>query len=162
MKQSVIKSVRASMLRYKLPVAKLTFTSEPNNNLKVTRSEDAAKFMFDSWEQGTLEVNESFYVMMLARNNKVKGIIRHSFGGLAATIFDTKTAVAAALLSLSSSVIIAHNHPSGGIRPSEQDKKVTHQAVQAFKAVDIQVLDHLILTPERELFFSFADENILY
>ena len=75
------------------------------------------------------------------------------------TVADPKVIFVAALKSCSSSIILAHNHPSGNLKPSEADLQLTRKIKEAGKLLDIQVLDHLIISSEGYL--SFADEGIL-
>lgn len=124
---------------------------------RISGSDFAAKCFSTGWED--LEYIERFKVMLLNRANKVKGIITVSVGGTTACAVDTKLILQAALLSNSTGIIIAHNHPSGNLSPSGADTKITESIKQACKFQDITLLDHLILSPEG--FYSFADEGLL-
>ena len=73
---------------------------------------------------------------------------------------DLRIVFAVILKSLTTSVILAHNHPSGTLSPSEADKILTEKIKNAAQLFDIKVLDHLIITPDGD-FFSFADEGLL-
>lgn len=158
MKQAEIKTVTAQLGLYKVPVASLHYASE-GTPIKIKNSQEIADMLRNNWEPGTLEANESFYLVLLNRSNRVKGIILHSKGGLTGTVIDVRTILSAALLSLSCSIIIAHNHPSGSLEPSEADQKITRKLKEAAKHMDITILDHVIMT--KESYFSFADEGIL-
>ena len=94
--------------------------------------------------------------MLLSRANRVLGIVTISSGGKAGTVVDVKLVFAASIKTNVSSVILAHNHPSGNLIPSEKDKRLTKRAKEAGKILDIPVLDHLILTAEG--YHSFADD----
>lgn len=96
--------------------------------------------------------------MLLNNANKVKGIYEVSCGGITGTMVDLRILFAVLLKSLTTAVILAHNHPSGTLRPSEADKGLTEKIRNAAGFFDIKVLDHLIITPDGE-FFSFADEG---
>ncbi|MEP1088659.1 MAG: JAB domain-containing protein, partial [Algoriphagus sp.] len=87
------------------------------------------------------------------------GIVNISSGGTAGTVVDVKLVYAAAIKANSSSVILAHCHPSGNLLPSEQDKRLTQRIKKAGEILDIPVLDHLIMTAEG--YYSFADEGEL-
>ena len=117
----------------------------------------AGKCFAESWED--LEYIERFKVMLLNRANRVKGIITISIGGTTACIVDVKIILQAAILSNSVSIIIAHNHPSGNLTPSEADKKITRTIKEACKFQDVALLDHMIITSQG--FYSFADEGLL-
>ena len=82
-----------------------------------------------------------------------------SEGGMACTIIDAKVLFSTALQCGASSIIISHNHPSGEIVPSEQDKILTKDLVQIGKLLDLKLLDHLIVTEHKH--FSFADGGML-
>ena len=133
---------------------KLTGAERP----QIRSSRDAADILFSHWPDD-LELRESFYVLLLNRANRVNGIYQVSSGGIAGTLVDAKLVFIAALKSLSSGVILAHNHPSGSLRPSEADLNLTRKLKEAGELLDILVLDHLILT--RHGYYSFADEGLL-
>ena len=95
--------------------------------------------------------------MLLNRANKILGIFTVSTGGVAGTVADPKVTFATALKGNASSIILAYNHPSGNLKPSEADRQLTNKLSQAGKLLDISVLDHLIITAEE--YFSFADED---
>ena len=103
--------------------------------------------------------HEEFWVLMLNRANKVLKKQNISQGGISGTVADPKLIFNHALNQLASSIILVHNHPSGNIKPSEADKRLTKQLNEAGKLLDIAVLDHIIFTDNR--YFSFADENLL-
>lgn len=102
---------------------------------------------------------EEFWILLLNRANKVMSILKISTGGVAGTVMDSKIIMKAAIDSLASSIILCHNHPSGNIMPSQQDKNITQKVKQAGVIMDIPVLDHIIVTETG--FYSFADEGDL-
>ena len=158
MKQSDIKAISKQLNLYKVPVAFLHYASE-GSPIPIKNSEEIVDVLRNNWEPGTMEANESFYLVMLNRSNRVKGVVLHSKGGLTGTIIDTRSLLCAALLSLSCAIVIAHNHPSGDAQPSDADVKITHKLKKAAHDMDITILDHVILT--KDSYFSFADEGIL-
>ncbi|WCT13595.1 RadC family protein [Mucilaginibacter jinjuensis] len=103
--------------------------------------------------------HEEFWILLLSRNNKVIGKELISKGGLSGTVADPKIIFNIALLHQASSIILAHNHPSGNLKPSQQDIDLTRKLHQAGKILDINVFDHLIITDDG--FLSFADEGLL-
>ena len=107
----------------------------------------------------SLDYREFFYILCLNRNNKVLGYCQISMGGVSGTVADVKIIMQTALKSNACSIILAHNHPSGNLIPSEADKDLTKKISAAGKLLDIPVLDHLILTSES--YFSFADEGLM-
>jgi DNA repair protein RadC len=119
--------------------------------------EDAYKIFLQNWDAGTLQLQEEFKVMLLNRDCKVLGIVTTSKGSLNGTIADPRLVFATALKGAASSIILAHNHPSGALRPSYQDREITRKLVQIGTLLDIEVVDHIIVTTES--FYSFADNN---
>lgn len=118
---------------------------------------DAYKVLSENWE--SLVHVESFKVILLNRANKVLGVSNISKGGVAGTVADVKVIFQTALKANASSVILAHNHPSGNTHPSDNDIKLTRKLYAAGKTLDISVLDHLILTDST--YYSFADEGVM-
>jgi DNA repair protein RadC len=105
------------------------------------------------------KAHEEFWVLLLNRNNEVIRPVQISMGGVAGTVVDAKVVFKYALDSLASSIILIHNHPSGNLKPSEADRTLTRQLVEAGKLLSIPVLDHLIFADAG--YFSFADDGIL-
>lgn len=126
---------------------------------KVSSSKDAADLIRTILPEGSIEMQEQVIVLYLNRANKVIGYYRHSTGGVHAAIMDVKLIMSTALKSLSSGILIAHNHPSGNLRPSEEDINITKKLSVAAKAVEVALLDHIILT--KDGYYSFADEGVL-
>ena len=128
------------------------------NQLQINNSRDANKIIMDSWDRDNIELYESFKVVFLSNGNIVKGICTFSIGGLTGTMVDIRLIFATALKTLSTAIILTHNHPSGVIIPSETDIQLTKKIVKAGKLLDIQVLDHIIVTPHGS-FYSFANKG---
>jgi len=104
-------------------------------------------------------VHEEFWALYLARNNHVIASERVSEGGISSTIVDPKKLFSRALYHKASSIIVAHNHPSGNQKPSEADIRLTKRLVTSGKNLDLPIVDHLIVTENG--YYSFADEGIL-
>lgn len=103
--------------------------------------------------------HEEFWIIHLNRASKLIRMEKLSMGGLYGAYVDPKIIFKSALELLSSSLVLVHNHPSGQLKPSEADKKLTSRLVEIGRFLDIQILDHLIIG--NNAYFSFADENIL-
>jgi len=103
--------------------------------------------------------HEEFWIVYLNNSNKVIQKNQLSKGGITGTLVDIRLALKIALEVGATGIILAHNHPSGTLKPSEADKQLTSKLSNAAKSLDIKVLDHLIIT--EKAYFSFADENIL-
>lgn len=93
-------------------------------------------------------IYESFFILLLNRANKTIGWAKISQGGVCGTVVDIKIICKYVVDSLASAVILAHNHPSGTLRASQEDINVTKKITEALKYFDCKVMDHLILTPE--------------
>lgn len=102
---------------------------------------------------------EEFMALYMNRANKVLGWSLISSGGLSGTVADPRVIYQIALKANASSIIVAHNHPSGNTKPSESDRRLTKKLRNAGDFLDINLLDHLILTDEK--YFSFAEEGII-
>ena len=103
--------------------------------------------------------HEEFWVLMLNRGNQVLKRVQVSLGGVSGTVVDAKIIFKKALEIPASAIILCHNHPSGNLRPSQADIEITNKVKKGGELIDINVLDHLIVS-ERG-YFSFADEGML-
>lgn len=106
-----------------------------------------------------MDVFESFAVMMLGHGRRPRAIYRVSSGGLTETVVDVRMVFGAALKSLCTGLILAHNHPSGVAQPSAADIALTKRMAAIGDLMDIEVVDHLILT--RDGYFSFVDAGLM-
>ena len=136
----------------------LKYTKTDIQKTKVTTSESASnvirKFYFDD-----INIYESFFILLLNRANNTTGFAKISQGGTAGTVVDIKIIAKYAVESLSSAVIICHNHPSGDKRPSDADLNITRRIKDALLLLDVKLLDHIIITEND--FYSFADNGDL-
>lgn len=107
---------------------------------------------------GELE-HEEFWIIYVNNSNKVIQKNQLSKGGITGTLVDVRLVLKNALEFGATGLVLAHNHPSGALKPSEADKQITHKLKLAAQSLDIKVLDHLIIT--EKAYFSFADETLL-
>ena len=120
----------------------------------------SSKHVFDLLRSKFMDLShEEFYVVFVDRANQVIKTEQISKGGLSGTVADGKVIFQKALELKCSAMILAHNHPSGQLKPSEADLKLTKSLMNFGKYIDLQVLDHLIFSDNS--YFSFADEGIL-
>jgi len=132
-----------------------------NSNLPVIRtSKDAFTYLQAFYDLNTIGLHEQFMVLLVNRANRVLGCYQLSKGGLTGTVVDTRILFGTALKALASGLILAHNHPSNNLKPSEEDRKITSTLINGGKLLDIAILDHLILGTENN-YISFADEGWL-
>jgi DNA repair protein RadC len=103
--------------------------------------------------------HEEFWILYLNNSNKVIKRLQLSKGGITGTLVDVRLVLKMALELNATGLILAHNHPSGTLKPSQADKQLTQKLKTAAQSIDIKVLDHLIIT--ENAYFSFADKNIL-
>jgi DNA repair protein RadC len=127
---------------------------------QVKCSKDAYDLFMERWDKNTLEHVEEFKVLLMNRSNAVSGIMDVSKGGISGTVTDVRLIYQAAIKANASGIIACHNHPSGNINPSESDTKLTQKIKEAGLLMDIQLLDHLILTID-DIYYSFADNGLL-
>ncbi|MGP8216322.1 MAG: JAB domain-containing protein [Bacteroidia bacterium] len=130
---------------------------KPSERIKINGSKDiyeAAKTVFNA---DTIEYTEEFIVFYLNRANKILGWVKISSGGINGTVADSRVIFGIALKAAASSLILAHNHPSGNLTPSNEDKELTRKLIDAGKLLEIKVLDHIIVTSES--YYSFSDEG---
>lgn len=103
--------------------------------------------------------HEEMHVLYLNRMNKVIRRAKVSQGGLTSTVVDVRIILREALACSACGLIVAHNHPSGSLQPSAEDKAVTRKIAAAAQILNLQLLDHIILGEKH--YYSFADEGIL-
>jgi len=127
---------------------------------KISCSRDAYKIFMDNWNPEIIEFVEEFKILLMNRANAVLGILEISKGGISGTVTDVRVVFQAAIKGNASGIICAHNHPSGNLNPSESDTRLTQKLKEAGNLMDIQLLDHLILSTEDD-YYSFADNGIL-
>jgi DNA repair protein RadC len=145
------------------PVQELQVTYKqkfkPSERPKITTSADCFRVLLSLWNLGTIGFIESFKILLLNRAHRVIGAYEVSTGGICGTVVDPRVIFAVAVKSCATSIILAHNHPSGNLNPSEADLQLTSKIRQGGLLLDIMVLDHLILTEEG--YHSFADEGLM-
>ena len=127
---------------------------------KITCSQDAYKIFMENWNPDTIEFVEEFKILLMNRSNSVLGILEISKGGISGTVTDVRLIYQGAIKANASGIIVCHNHPSGNLNPSESDIKITQKIKEAGNLMDIQLLDHLILTMDGS-YYSFADNGLL-
>jgi DNA repair protein RadC len=123
---------------------------------KITSSRDV--FLILSPQFSDL-LYEEFWILLLNKANKVLNKVLISKGGQSATVVDAKVIFKAALEHNAASIILAHNHPSGNLSPSQEDINITKKIVSAAKLIDFSILDHIIMTDKA--YYSFADEGLM-
>ncbi|HUX95468.1 MAG TPA: DNA repair protein RadC [Bacteroidales bacterium] len=103
--------------------------------------------------------HEEFWILFLNRSNRVINRMKLSQGGISGTVTDVRIVMKKAIEYLASGIIVCHNHPSGNLNPSESDSKITLKIKEAGNLMDIQLLDHLIISDKD--YYSFADNGLI-
>ena len=129
-----------------------------NERPKISSSRDCAEVLRVAIGD-YIDYKEVFFIVLLNNSNEVLGVSKISEGGITGTMVDIRLLFQTALKSHAVGLILAHNHPSGTLKPSQADISLTKKIKSAGDILDIKVLDHLIITTES--YFSFADENYL-
>ena len=124
---------------------------------KITSSEDAY-LIAKEFAADYIEYKEVFSIILLNNANNVLGVAKISEGGITATLVDLRILFQHILKANATSFIAVHNHPSGKLKASEADKKLTSKIQKASEVLDIMFLDHIIITTES--YYSFADEGL--
>jgi len=131
-----------------------------DTEIKAPEIVNGSRSVYNVLRRHLVDLNhEEFWILLLSRNCKIIAKELISKGGLSGTVADPKVIFGIALQHQASSIILAHNHPSGNLKPSQQDIDLTKKIHAAGRILDIGVLDHLIITDGG--FFSFADEELL-
>lgn len=102
---------------------------------------------------------EEFWVLLLNRAMKVIDKVRVSTGGIDGTYADVRTILREAILQRATQIAVAHNHPSGNVRPSQEDKLLTERIRKAADTMNIRLIDHLVVCEDN--YYSFADEGVI-
>lgn len=125
----------------------------------ITNSLDAYELFSASWDEGKIELQEQFKVLLLDNAHSCIGIAEIASGGINQCLVDSKLVFATALKARATAMIVAHNHPTGTLRFSEADRVLTRKLVEIGNLLDLPVLDHLIITPDR--YFSYSDVDTM-
>ena len=125
---------------------------------KIQSPADSAKYIKQFYTDD-IEIYESFFLLLLNNANQTIGYAKISQGGIVSTVVDVRIIAKYVVDSLATGIILAHNHPSGNLKPSEADLRLTERVKEAMKLFDVAVLDHLILTADD--YYSFSSNGIL-
>ena len=126
---------------------------------KFSDSKTAHKIAMGFWDKDDLSMAEGFYCLYFNSQNKPICWAQISLGSLNSTIADPKVIFSHAVLCAATGFICFHNHPSGNLRPSQADIQLTKKLQNGAKLLDINLLDHIIVSPNEEEFYSFADNG---
>lgn len=132
---------------------------KPSERIQTNQPCDTYKVFYQDWDTDKIQFVEQFKVMFLNSSNRILGIYVVSTGGTTSTVVDVRVVFAAALLANAKKMILAHNHPSGALQPSQADIRLTRKMQDAGLLLDIEIVDHIILTCES--YYSFSTEGLM-
>lgn len=141
----------------KVAEIKVSYTNKNKERVHITNSKKMFELILNHWNLDTIELLEEVKVILFNRSNIVLGVYDLSKGGVSGTVVDFKIILGVALKSAASAIALVHNHPSGKLVPSGADIEITKKLREACKIVDIQLLDHLIISNIG--YYSFADSE---
>ena len=151
-----IGTARAVTIAAALELGRRRKLAEVPDSLQIKSSRDVA----DIFQPLLSDLpHEEFWILFLNRSNRVIARMRISQGGISGTVTDVRLIMKKAVEHLASGIIVCHNHPSGNLNPSEADSKITKKIKEAGEIMDIQLLDHLIISDKD--YYSFADNGLL-
>ncbi|MGY5351544.1 JAB domain-containing protein [Wenyingzhuangia sp. IMCC45533] len=142
----------------KVSEIQLSYSNKVTDEVYIKSQEDAYKCLVSHWDINTIELQEHAKVIYLNRANRVLGIQNLSTGSTTGTTIDIKLILATAIKSNASGIILAHNHPSGNLKPSKVDINITEKLAEASKLFDIKLLDHLIIS--KRAYYSLEAEGL--
>lgn len=147
------------MKKYKFPKIKVKVSVTKGDKVTITSPEKMVEVMRSIFDADTIMWTEEVIMVCLNRANDVVGYYRVSSGGFSGTVLDPRVVMTIALQNASSSIILAHNHPSGNLKPSDGDISITEKIKNACAFFDMKLLDHLIITDES--YYSFNESGRL-
>lgn len=156
MKFKGVGEAKAISIATALEIGRRKSSQEVPEKKKISESKDAYQILKPYLSDLR---TEEFWALFLNQNNKVIFQTQLTNGGISQSLVDIRILFKTALEHFSTAIIVAHNHPSGNLKPSQEDLKITKQISEAGKLMNIRLLDHLIIT--QNAYFSFADESLL-
>ena len=126
--------------------------------VQIKSSSDAANFIREFYSDD-IEIFESVFILLLNRANKTIGYAKISQGGITGTVIDVKIVCKYTIDSLASGVILCHNHPSGNLQASNEDKNISKKIKESLTFIDSVLVDSIIIT--KDGYLSLADEGLL-
>lgn len=134
---------------------------KPSERKRIIHSHDAYEILMEVFNPRKIEHKEMFYCVYLNRAKRVLAVMKISEGGITATVVDMRIIFQAALVLNATSFILSHNHPSGNLVPSHSDDMLTERLKNAGLVMDIDLTDHIIVSPETNRYYSYSDEGKL-
>jgi len=146
-------------------ISEITIHYKPRHKIalrpKLSTSKQVYDLMKQVYEESIINHHEQFWIVLLNTANRVLGICKVGEGGINNVLVDVRIIFQCALKANAVKVILVHNHPSNETNPSTDDRDFTRKAVESGKLLNINVIDHIIVTSSNG-YFSFCDEGVLY
>jgi len=154
---------KATQLKAALEIGKRLYKEKAEMKRKIRCVEDAIEYATNYYAPYLRDSDKEFFNIILldASNRPIENPIEISKGFLTSTIIDPKEIIREAIKKSTSSLILIHNHPSGDVRPSQDDINATRQIIEACELLGIKVLDHIILGKNVNEYFSFLEEGLI-
>ncbi len=127
--------------------------------LLIKSSRDSYEILKEVYDKRKMDYKEMFYVLLLNHANYCLGVSQIGTGSTSGVAVNVKEIFQLALKANACKIIVSHNHPSGNLNPSEADKAITRKIKAGCEAMDMTLLDHVIVTSSS--YTSFADEGYL-
>lgn len=144
-----------------MKISEIQVSYYPNilNKIKITSSKILEEVLRGNWNPGSISLFEEFKAILLNNSNQTIGIVKLGEGNNKSTVIDFKRLFQVVLKTNAANIILAHNHPSGSLKPSQADIEITTKVKKGCDLLDVKLLDHVILTSES--YYSFADNSII-
>lgn len=156
MKFKGVGEAKAISISAALEIGRRRAAQETPDRKQISNSNDA--FQFFKPYLCDLQTEE-FWAVFVNKSNKVLHFSQMTTGGISSSVVDVRVLFRTALEHFATGIFVAHNHPSGNLNPSEDDRKITRQILEAGKFLNINLIDHLILN--QNTYFSFSEEDLL-
>lgn len=156
MKFNGVGEAKAISIASALEIGRRRAAQEVPERKKITCSKDVFDFLKPYL--GDLQTEE-FWAVFVNQNNRILHFSQLTTGGISSSIVDVRILFKTALEHFATAVFVAHNHPSGNLKPSQEDIRITKQIAEGGNFLNIKLLDHLILN--QTSYYSFADEGLL-
>ena len=138
--------------------------SSSHQAMKITSAKDAAILLTNLYDD-SIAIYESVYMITLNQANNTTGFVQLATGGITGCVVDIRLLAKYAVEMMATGVILCHNHPSGNLNPSRADDMLTQKVKEGLRTLDIQLMDHIILSPEAKTdaskFYSYQYEGKL-
>jgi len=145
---------------YHVAEVELTYKNKQDHGgrIKINDPNDSYNVFYHAWDHNRIDLVEQFKILLL-KSNSCLGIAEIATGGTASCPVDPKMVFSTALKANAASIILAHNHPSGNLKPSKEDIAITRKLCEGGRLLDITILDHLIITSHG--YTSLLDKGLM-